>query len=99
MIGAVWAYHAFNRLWQQSLSEESAAAMAEAARLGLERQPTAYGPRVVFNGTLSGEPVQLEWRGGLLGARTVLSRGTARQQLEHLTSAQAVQQALGVTEP
>jgi hypothetical protein len=99
MIGATWAYYAFNRLWQQSLSEESAAAMAEAVRLGLVRQPPVYGPRVVFLGTLSGVPVRLEWRGGLFGARTLLVRGGARQHIALLNSAQSVQQALGITEP
>lgn len=93
-IFTVWAYHFFNRLWQQSLQEEAQDAIATAARLGLAPKGPLYGPRVVYTGTIGATPVRVEWRGGLRGARTILRRGEHTERLPLITTADALHAVL-----
>lgn len=98
LIGAVWAYHAFNRLWQQSLAEEATEALAAATQLGLTRQGPFYGPRIAVSGTLHDQPIRIEWRGGLRGARTTITQNQITQHIPMLTTAAAVHALLNISE-
>ncbi|MEL6347709.1 MAG: hypothetical protein AAFV53_31680 [Myxococcota bacterium] len=78
---SLWAVYFFHRLWQQSLREDAADAIAAARDLGLSPWGSTYWPRVVLEGSLDGRAVRVEWRGGVLGAR---SRVTIDGQTQHL---------------
>jgi len=68
--------------------------MAAASTAGLSRQPTVYGPRVVFAGTHNDQPVRLEWRGGLRGAHTVLVRNGAKTRYPLVSTAAQLEDVL-----
>lgn len=94
-IAAIWGIYALNRLWQQHLAEIAAGALAEAARLGLAPMDPRFGPRQVFSGDLGGRALRVEWRGGLLGERTVLIAGGRAQVLPLICDAEGLRAALG----
>lgn len=72
----VWAWYLLNRLWQETVAEEAGEALRAAVRLGLDVRPAAWRARRVARGRLDdGSDVRVEWRGGLLGLRTVIYRG------------------------
>lgn len=94
-IGGLWAWVAFQRLWQQSLLEESAEAIAYLEGQGFTRRPTGLRARVVLVGEIEGQPARVVWQGGLLGARTRVRVGTARHRTEPIRTVGQVQQVLG----
>lgn len=93
-LGGVWAWVAFQRLWQQSLLEESAEAMAYLEGQGFERRPLGLRARVVLVGEVEGQPARLVWQGGLLGARCSVRVGGARELTEPIRTVGQVQQLL-----
>jgi hypothetical protein len=94
LVGAVWGLYLMHRLWQTSLAEESAGALDAAAALGLVVHPPGFTPRLVATGDLGGQPVRVEWRGGVLGARTRVRVGGYRQTLPLVTDAEGLAAAL-----
>ncbi len=94
LVGALWAFIAFQRLWQQSLGEEARSAIAAAEALGLQRQRPGYGPRVEVRGQLGGQAARLSWVGGIGGPRTVLEVGGRRQRLPFVADAGQLSAAL-----
>jgi len=85
-----------NRLWQQSLAEAAAGALAEAVALGLELRPPELGAGLVAEGKLEGQDLRLEWRGGLTGERCVLRLGRTTRELPLLRDGPALRAALGL---
>jgi hypothetical protein len=63
----------FNRLWQQSLHQRAGGAIEAAALRGLVLAEPGLSARLVATGMINGRQVQLEWRGGFLGARSRLA--------------------------
>jgi hypothetical protein len=62
----------FNRLWQQSLRELAGGAIDAAALRGLVLAEPGLSARLVASGMINERQVQLEWRGGFMGARSRL---------------------------
>jgi hypothetical protein len=89
-----WAGYAVARLWQISLYQEAEPAIAAAVARGLSIRPTGFASRIVCAGALGGENVRVEWRGGVLGARTIVVRGGKRSRLELVRDPKALEQAL-----
>jgi hypothetical protein len=96
LLAALWTYYVLNRLWQQSLAEEAAGALAEASALGLDVRPPALGACLVAVGQIEGQDLRLEWRGGLYGERSVLRLGQSTRDLPLLRDAAALRAALGL---
>ena len=99
LVGAVWAYIAFQRLWQHSLGREAQDAIAAAEGLGLRRQPAGYGPRVELRGDLDGRPARVTWLGGIRGPRTLLVVGDRRQRLPFVADGGTLRAALAEISP
>jgi hypothetical protein len=89
-----WAGYAVARLWQLSLYEEAETAIAAAVARGLSIQPTGFTARIVCAGALGGEKVRVEWRGGVLGARTIVVRNGRRTRIEFARDTAALERAL-----
>ena len=68
----MWGLYLFNRIWQQSLRERAGGAIDAAALRGLVLAEPGVFARLVATGVINGRPVQLEWRGGFMGARSRL---------------------------
>ena len=94
LIGALWALYAFQRLWQQSLAEDAAGGLAAARARGWTLKPVGLRARLVVEGAIGSQPVRIEWRGGLMGARShvVLADVVARVPL--ITSEEELDRAL-----
>ena len=90
----MWAVYLFNRLWQQSLQEDAAAAIAAATDRGLTLTEPGYRPRLVAEGVLDGRAVRLEWRGGAMGGRTLLTVDGEGRWRALITDAEELQVAL-----
>jgi len=90
-----WAGYAVARLWQISLYEEAEPAIAAAVARGLSIRPGGFTARIVCSGALGGEKVRVEWRGGVLGARTIVVRGDKRTRVEFVRDATGLDAALG----
>ena len=95
LVGMIWAVYAFHRLWQGSLAEDAAAGIDAAEASGLVLQPAGFGPQLLAEGEVDGERVQVVWRGGVLGARSVVRRGRRSQRLPLIADAAALEAALG----
>jgi hypothetical protein len=89
-----WAGYAVARLWQISLYEEAEAAIAAAEARGLVVRRPGFASRIVCEGVLDGENVRVEWRGGALGARTIVVRGKKRARVDFVRDRAALEQAL-----
>lgn len=89
-----WAGYAVARLWQISLYEEAEPAITAAVARGLSIRPTGFASRIVCAGALGGEKVRVEWRGGVLGARTIVVRGGKRSRVDFIRDPAALEQAL-----
>jgi hypothetical protein len=89
-----WAGYAVARLWQISLYEEAEPAIAAAVARGLAVRRPGFASRIVCEGVLDGEKVRVEWRGGALGARTIVVRGGKRARLAFVRDRAALEQAL-----
>ena len=89
-----WAGYAVARLWQISLYEEAEPAIAAAVARGLSIRPTGFTARIVCSGALGGEKVRVEWRGGVLGARTIVVKNGRRAQMELARDPAALERAL-----
>ena len=89
-----WASYAVARLWQISLYEEAEPAIVAAVARGLALRPTGFAARIVCEGELDDKHVRVEWRGGALGARTIVERGGERTRLELVRDGAALEAAL-----
>ena len=89
-----WAGYAVARLWQISLYEEAEPAIAAAVARGLSIRRPGFTSRIVCSGVLGGEKVRVEWRGGVLGARTIVVRGGKRSRLDFVRDPVGLEQAL-----
>jgi hypothetical protein len=89
-----WAGYAVARLWQISLYEEAEAAIAAAVSRGLAVRPTGFAARIVCEGRLDAEKVRIEWRGGALGARTIVVKGGKRARLPFVRDRATLEQVL-----
>ncbi len=96
---AAWAYYVMNRLWQGSLAEDAAAAIAEAQALGFELVEGGLGARQVAVLLRDGEQIRVEWRDGVLGPRSLLYRGDEVRELPLIRDGEALRQALGLVKP
>jgi hypothetical protein len=94
LLGALWAMYAFQRLWQQSLAEDAADGLAAAKARGLTIEPVGFRSRLVAIGAIGSQPVRVEWRGGLLGARSRVVLGDVDARVPLITSAVELDGAL-----
>ena len=94
LVLAVWGKYAFNRLWQQSLMDESSEAMSAAHALGLRLQPLGYGPAVRMRGTIDGAEVYIQWGGRMFGSSTTVKSAGIKRRSALLRSASGLQAAL-----
>jgi hypothetical protein len=90
-----WGGYAVARLWQISLYEEAEPAIAAAVARGFAIRPTGFAPRIVCEGALDDQTVRIEWRGGVLGARTIVVRGRKRARVDFVRDPAALEAALG----
>ena len=89
-----WAGYAVARLWQISLYEEAGAAIAAAVARGLVVRRPGFASRIVCEGVLDGAKVRVEWRGGVLGARTIVVRGGKHARVPFVRDRPALEAAL-----
>lgn len=89
LLGALWALFGVSRLWQQSLQNDAREALFAAERLGFAVQPVSTGARLVAHGVVRGQPVRVEWRGGVWGAHSVVVRGGRRCVVPLLADAES----------
>ena len=89
-----WAGYAVARLWQISLYEEAEPAITAAVARGLSIRPTGFTARVVCAGAIGGEKVRVEWRGGVLGARTIVVRRGKRSRVDFVRDSASLDAAL-----
>lgn len=81
LVATLWAVVLFNRLWQASLRRDAAEAIAAAQERGLELESPGVRAQLAAVGSVGSERVRVVWRGGWLGARTILRRGSRRQRM------------------
>jgi hypothetical protein len=74
LVVGLWGLYLVNRLWQLSLAEQCAAAIDAAGARGLALRRGGLRARIVAVGTVGAERVRVEWRGGVLGTRSVVIR-------------------------
>jgi hypothetical protein len=89
-----WAFLAFNRLWQRSLSEDAAAAIAHAQARGLRLLPPGITPRRAVEGHIGSMFVRIEWRGGAFGTWSRVYLGDRVRDLPLLSGAAEVERLL-----
>jgi|GEM_PF-1847372 len=95
-VAACWAMVLFNRLWQHTLRERAADALAHARERGLTVHPGGLRARIVAEGSVGSERVRLEWRGGWRGPHMVLLRGDRIGRHPFAASAADLDQLLAV---
>lgn len=96
-LATLWAVVLFNRLWQASLRRDAEEAIAAAQERGLQLEPPGLRAQLAAVGNVGSEPVRVVWRGGWLGARTILRCGSDRQRLPLLRTAAELEAALAGT--
>ncbi len=94
-LAACWAVYLMNRLWQQSLAEEVGPALAAAQARGFVLEEPGLRARIVAVLGQGPQATRIEWRGGLLGPRTVLISPQARAELPLIRDEVALMEALG----
>ena len=94
LVFGFWAGYAVARLWQISLYEEAEPAIAAARARGLRVRSPGFASRIVCEGVLDGDKVRVEWRGGVLGARTIVVRGKKRARRDFVRDGAALEEAL-----
>ncbi len=97
LVLGLWASYAVARLWQISLYEEAEPAIAAAVARGLAVRPPGFAARIVCEGTLHDQKVRVEWRGGVLGARTIVVRGGKRARVTFVRDEDATRSCAGLT--
>lgn len=91
---AGWAVVMFNRLWQTTLRNRAAPALAHARKRGFRVRPDGTRARVVAVGAIGSEPVRIEWRGGVTGLHVFLLRGDQVRRLPFIEDAMALDAVL-----
>ena len=102
IVAALWAVYILNRLWQGSLYNDARGGVEAAHALGLQLAPTGLRARLVATGAVGDQPVRVEWRGGVRGARSLIHAGAERHHTGLIDSAAALEAALaevGVSVP
>lgn len=94
-ISTVWAWYVFHRLWVETIEDRAQGGISAAVAAGLVLQPAAFRARRVATGHSPQGPVRVEWRGGLLGLRSVVWVGGRRRALPLITDSHALAAALG----
>jgi len=89
-----WAFVAFNRLWQRSLSVDAAPAIAQAEARGLRLLPPGIAPRRAAEGHIGSMFVRIEWRGGAFGTWSRVYLGDRIKDLPLLAEAADVERLL-----
>jgi hypothetical protein len=85
---AVWFWYMHNRLWRTTVAEQAGGALDAARDLGMVVRPAAYAARWTAAGTIDGEAVEVQWRGGPCGLRSVIRR-YGRRRICALVSTEA----------
>ena len=67
LVLAVMGKYVMNRLWQKTLMASASEALAAASSFGLHVHRPGFGPVIRATGEHLGEPVRVEWRGGIRG--------------------------------
>lgn len=93
-IVAVWGWYVFHQLWVETIEERATDGLAAAEAAGLSLQPAAFRARRVATGQGPQGRVRVEWRGGLLGLRSVVWVGRRRRTVPLITDAAALAEAL-----
>lgn len=91
-VAAPWLFVVFHRLQQAWLEQAAGAALDALPAHGLELQPTGFRSRLVARGPGS---LEVSWRTGVLGPRTVVRRGDERRVLPLVRTPDELARALG----
>ena len=91
---AAWIWHGFGRLWRDSLGSAAAAALDEAAVLGLRVRPARGRSAWLATGEIEGIPVQIAWAGGIFGERTRIDIGGLKRTTSLICGAAELRAAL-----
>lgn len=94
LLGAVWGWVLFNRLWHRTLAQLAAPAIAAAAAKGLRLRPPGRAARLVAEGNLGSQWVRVEWRGGPFGERSKVYMGDLVEDLPLICTPDALEHAL-----
>ena len=94
LVAVVWAWYVHNRLWQTSMLRDGADGFAAARDAGLKLLPVGYGACIRMEGSVAGDPVVLEWRGGLLGTYTLVRVGEKESKRAFIDSGTRLYAAL-----
>jgi hypothetical protein len=91
---AGWAMVMFNRLWQATLRQDAADALAHAQARGLTIHPDGLRARVVAEGSVGSERIRIEWCGGWRGPHVTMLRGDRFVRMPFIESAAALDAVL-----
>jgi len=94
LLGGLWGWVLFNRLWQGGLVQDGAAVFAELEARGWRRADPSLRARVVTTGQVSGKRARVEARGGLRGSRWRVQVGGRGRTLPLGTSPDELQAVL-----
>ena len=94
LIGALWAWYALQRLWQEALAHDAGAGLDAAEALGLVVAPSGLRARLVAAGTVGGQRIEVHWRGGARPAHTVVMANGRSTRAPLAVDAEALHQAL-----
>ncbi|MEC8422768.1 MAG: hypothetical protein VX000_03260 [Myxococcota bacterium] len=94
VVAALWGLYLVNRLWQGSLATDAEAGIGAARARGLLLVPPGLRARLVAAGELDGRAVQIEWRGGVRGAHSVVITADRKARVPLIDSADALDASL-----
>ena len=95
-LAAPWILHVLHRLWRASLALDAAEGIAAAERLGLHVEPAALRARLVGKGSWEGRAVEVQWRGGVRGAHSVVRGPAGRQRVPLIDDEVRLREALSL---
>jgi hypothetical protein len=94
LLGAVWGWVLFNRLWHRTLAALAAPAIAAAEAKGLRLRAPGRLARLVAEGNFGSQWVRVEWRGGPFGERSKVYMGDLVESLPLICTPEALEHAL-----
>jgi len=94
LAAAVWVWYVHNRLWQGSILREAADGLRVAKTVGLQMAPLGFSARVNMSGRVDGIDVRMEWRGGPMGAVTLVRIGDQEWKYPLITTDSGIRAAL-----
>ena len=98
LVLAVMAKYVMNRLWQKTLLSSAADALTATEAHGLVVHRLGFGPFIRATGTLDGEKVSIEWRGGVRGEISRVRIGGRRATVPLIRTSQDLVRVLACEE-